>query len=347
MPTVWFILVAFMITAYVVMDGFDIGAGVLHVLVARTDEERRAVLGVIGPVWDGNEVWLIAAGGTLFLAFPLLYASSFSGFYMPLMVLLWLLIGRGISIEFRAHLQSVIWTSFFDGVFSFSSALLAIFYGAAFANVILGVPLNSDHYFFAPLWTNFRIGPNPGILDWYTCLGALLALLALSMHGALFLNLKTEGKLQDRVRGLAIFLWSAVVVFTVMETTATLLIRPELKANYVRHPEWCIIPLTVAGGLILVVYFLVKSRDAAALYASGAFLAAMVIGAAVALYPTVLPASGDQQNSLTIYDAAANEESLRLGLYWWIPGIAIAITYFVFVYRMFRGKTTAAGGYGD
>ena len=346
MATVWFILVAFMITAYVVLDGFDIGSGVLHLLIARTDEERRSVLQAIGPVWDGNEVWLIAAGGTLFLAFPLLYASSFSGFYLPLMVLLWLLVGRGISIEFRAHLQSVIWTSFFDGAFSFSSALLAIFYGAAFANVVRGVPLNSDHYFFEPLWTNFRVGPNPGILDWYTCLGAVLALLALSMHGALFLNLKSEGKLRDRARWLAIALWVLVMLFTTMETTATLILRPELETNYLRYPEWFIIPIIVAAGLMLILYFLAKNQDAGALYASGAFLGAMIVGAAVALYPTVLPASGNPQYSLTIYDAAASPESLRLGLYWWLPGIAVAITYFVFVYRMFRGKVSASGGYG-
>jgi cytochrome bd ubiquinol oxidase subunit II len=232
-------------------------------------------------------------------------------------------------------------------VFSVSSALLAIFYGAAFANVIRGVPLNSEHYFLEPLWTTFRVGASPGILDWYTCLGALLALVALSMHGALFLNLKTEGAMQDRVRRLAMFLWSAVVVLTVIETAATLRLRPGWKANYARHREWCVIPLIVACGLTLVVYFLVKGRAAPALYASGAFLAAMVVGAAVALYPTVLPASGNPQNSLTIYDAAASEASLRLGLYWWIPGVAIAITYFVFVYRMFRGKTRTAGGYGE
>ncbi len=346
METVWFILVAFMITAYVVFDGFDIGAGALHMLIARTDDERRTILKAIGPIWDGNEVWLIAAGGTLFLAFPLLYASSFSGFYLPLMVLLWLLVGRGISIEFRAHLQSVIWTSFFDGVFCFSSALLAIFYGAAFANVIRGVPLNPDHYFFEPLWTNFRVGSNPGILDWYTCLGALVALLALSMHGALFLNVKTEGRLQNRARWLAIALWVAVVLFTTMETTATLVLRPELERNYMHHPEWCIIPIIVAAGLVLIIYFLAKRRDAAALYASGAFLGAMVVGAAVGLYPTVLPSSGDPRASLSIYDAGASPESLRLGLHWWLPGIAIAITYFVFVYRMFRGKASAPANPG-
>lgn len=222
----------------------------------------------------------------------------------------------------------------------------ALFYGVAFANILRGVPLNAQHFFFEALWTNFNVGPNPGILDWYTCVAGVLALLALAMHGALFLNLKTEGKLQIRARVLATILWAAVVLFTAIETTATLLIRPALETNYLREPEWFIVPLVVAGGLVFVVYFLCRSQDKAALYASSAFLIAMVVGAAVALYPTLLPASGDPGNSLTIYDAAAPAASLRFALYWWLPGIALAIAYFIFVYRMFAGKAAASGGYG-
>jgi cytochrome bd ubiquinol oxidase subunit II len=346
MPTVWFILVALIITAYVVLDGFDIGAGILHLFVGRTDEDRRVVLNAIGPVWDGNEVWLIAGGGTLFVAFPLLYASSFSGFYLPLMVLLWLLVGRGISIEFRKHLTLPVWTTFFDGAFVFSSALLAIFYGAAFANVIRGVPLNADHFFFEPLWTTFRVGPNPGILDWYTSLAAVLALFALALHGALFLNLKTEAPIQKRARWAAMASWPFVLLLTVIQTVATILIRPGLERNYLRQPAWFVIPFAVATALILIPYCLAKSKDLAAFYASGAYLAAMILGGAVALYPQVLPASGDPQYSLTIYQAAASAASLRLGLYWWLPGIALAIAYFVFLYRMFRGKVAPEGGYG-
>lgn len=345
MPTVWFILVAFMITAYVVLDGFDIGAGALHLLVARNEAERRAVFSAIGPVWDGNEVWLIAAGGTLFLAFPLLYASSFSGFYLPLMVLLWLLVGRGISIEFRKHLKHPVWTALFDLGFGFCSALLAVFYGAAFANVIRGVPLNAQHYFFEQLWTTFRVGPNPGILDWYTCTGAVLAVFALAMHGALFLNLKTEGSIQTRARWCAIGSWLFVILLTVIETIATILIRPELQTNYLHHPVWFAIPFIVAASLILIPCCLAKMKDSGAFYASATYLAAMIVGGAVAIYPNVLPASGNPQNSLTIFDAAASAASLRLGLYWWFPGIALAIAYFVFVYRMFRGKVSA-GEYG-
>src|SRR5512142_2399321 len=206
MPTLWFILVALMLTAYVILDGFDLGAGVIHLLVARTDRERRTVLRAIGPVWDGNEVCLLAAGGTLYFAFPQLYASSFSGFYLPLMMVLWLLMLRAISIEFRSHINEGVWRSFFDGVFSFASVLLAIFYGAALGNVVRGVPLAQDHYFFLPLWTDWRVGPYPGILDWYTALRGVVALVALSVHGAHWVALKTDGDLQQRARKTSVLL---------------------------------------------------------------------------------------------------------------------------------------------
>src|SRR5215471_5928841 len=181
MVFIWFWLVAAMITAYVVLDGFDLGAGVLHLFIAKTDAERRTVIRTIGPVWDGNEVWLIAGGGTLFFAFPVLYASSFSGFYLPLMMVLWLLILRGISIEFRSLVAGPLWPAFWDVTFCLSSALLAIFFGAALGNVVRGVPLDGQGYFFEPLWTDFRFGEDVGILDWYTILVGVAAYLALTL----------------------------------------------------------------------------------------------------------------------------------------------------------------------
>ena len=161
MGFVWFWIVAVMIAAYVVLDGFDLGVGILSPFLGRTEDARRTLYRSIGPVWDGNEVWLLAGGGTLYFAFPLLYASSFSGFYLPLMIVLWLLIMRGVSIELRMHIDHDVWRSFFDGLFFVASALLAIFFGAALANVIRGVPLGADNYFFLPLWTNWRVGANP------------------------------------------------------------------------------------------------------------------------------------------------------------------------------------------
>src|SRR5574341_533000 len=198
METIWFCIIAVMIAMYVVLDGFDLGAGILHVFVARNDAERRQVLGSIGPVWDGNEVWLLAAGGTLYFAFPALYASGFSGFYLPLMIVLWLLILRGISIEFRGQVPGPIWAPAWDFLFCISSALLAVFFGAALGNVVRGVPLDANGYFFEPLWTNFRLGPNPGILDWYTILAGLTAFFALGMHGALWVALQTTEAVSER-----------------------------------------------------------------------------------------------------------------------------------------------------
>ena len=162
MGFIWFWLVAVMIVGYVVLDGFDLGVGVLHLFLVRSESERRSTLASIGPVWDGNEVWLLAGGGTLYFAFPLLYASAFSGFYLPLMIVLWLLILRGVSLELRNHIDVGVWRALLDGLFGLASVLLTIFFGAALANVLRGVPLQADGYFFLPLWTNWQPGPQPG-----------------------------------------------------------------------------------------------------------------------------------------------------------------------------------------
>src|SRR5437764_2766296 len=187
MEAIWCAIGATMLAVYVALDGFDFGAGILHLFVARADAERRTVLAAIGPVWDGNEVWLIASGGVLVHAFPRAYSAGFSGFYMPLMMALWLLILRGISIEFRSHEANPLWRSFWDGCFAFASCLMAIVLGAALGNVIRGVPLDETGFFSGPLFTDFRPGPHPGVLDWFTVVIGAFALLALSGHGALYL----------------------------------------------------------------------------------------------------------------------------------------------------------------
>src|SRR5258707_12261143 len=245
----WFWLVAVMITAYVVLDGFDLGAGILHLLIAKTDQERKTVIRTIGPVWDGNEFWLIAGGGTLYFAFPLLYASGFSGFYLPLMIVLWLLILRGIGVELRMHLDSIVWRGFFDGCFAISSLLLTVFYGAALGNVMRGVPLHPDGYFFLPLWTNWRVGPEPGVLDWYTVIAGVVALVALTIHGAHYVAVKTSGDLNVRARRIATLLWPVLVLVTLVSLAATLAVRPDALTNYRRYPTLFLIPAAVALSL--------------------------------------------------------------------------------------------------
>ncbi|MBZ5521650.1 MAG: cytochrome d ubiquinol oxidase subunit II [Acidobacteriia bacterium] len=338
MLLVWFLLVAIMITAYVVLDGFDLGAGVVHLLVARTDEERRTVIRTIGPVWDGNEVWLLAGGGTLYFAFPLLYASGFSGFYLPLTIVLWLLILRGIGVELRMHLESPVWRGLFDGAFSISSLLLAVFYGAALGNVIRGVPLQPDGYFFLPLWTDWRTGPLPGVLDWYTVIAGLVALVALTVHGAHYVALKTSGDLSARSARLARTLWPVLLLVTVVSLWATLLVRPELMENYRRFPVLYGIPVAVAASLGAMFTYQRKSAEKAAFLSSCAYLVFMLVGAAVGVYPNLLTSTTNPALNITVYNAASGMHSLSVGLIWWSFGMLMALGYFVFVYRMFKGK---------
>jgi cytochrome d ubiquinol oxidase subunit II len=346
METIWFLLVAFMLVAYVVLDGFDIGAGIVYPLLSRSDDDKRLILRTIGPVWDGNEVWLLAAGGTLYFAFPLLYASAFSGFYLPLNMVLWLLILRAIGIEFRTHLDEPVWKGFFDGIFVIASVLLAIFFGAALGNVIRGVPLGPNGVFFEPLWTNWRVGQENGILDWYTVLTGVVALFALMMHGSLYVGLKTSGDLSARARQLATRVWPLMLVLTMVSLPATVFAVPGILGNYSKWPIGYVIPLVVMASLVCIFLFHRQGRERDAFLASCVYLAGMLGGAAFALYPNVLPASSGPAYNLTIYNAASGPYSLKWGLLWWSFGMLIAIGYFVFIYRMFKGKVSLAEGEG-
>ncbi|MBB6144456.1 cytochrome d ubiquinol oxidase subunit II [Silvibacterium bohemicum] len=347
MGTLWFWIVALMLAAYIVLDGFDLGVGAIYLFVARNESERVQTLRSIGPVWDGNEVWLLAAGGTLFFAFPLLYASAFSGFYLPLMMVLWLLILRGISVELRGHSDDPLWRTFFDGLFSFSSILLIVFFGAALGNVVRGVPIGPDDYFFLPLWTNWRTGPNPGILDWYTILGSILALAALSLHGALYLALKTEGHLERRALYFSRRIWIASVALTAIGIPATVFARPASLDNYRGHPIAFLVPLAVIACVITMrLTMAIKSRLPSFLASCG-YLLAMLVGAATGLFPVLLPAVGTRGRDLTVARAIAGPHTLRVGLAWWSIGVCLALLYFGIVYWLFRGKVpTDAEGYG-
>jgi cytochrome bd ubiquinol oxidase subunit II len=336
--TIWFICVAFMIVMYVLLDGFDLGAGAIHLFAAKNDRERRTILRAIGPVWDGNEVWLIAAGGTLFFAFPVLYASSFSGFYLPLIIVLWLLMIRGLSIELRAHIKHQMWASFWDAMFFIGSSLLAVFFGAALGNVVRGVPLDEDGNFFQPLWTNLSpFSQPPGILDWYTILIGLLALTTLVVHGSNFVALKTENELNARSRRISRLFALATVVLTVLATLSTLWVSPWMFQSFNERPYGYVLPLVAISGLIGMVLFNVKGNDRAAFLSSSVYILGMLTSTVFGVYPNVLPAV-NPENSLTIQNAASSDYSQAVGLIWWSIGMVLAAIYFIFIYRLFRGK---------
>jgi cytochrome d ubiquinol oxidase subunit II len=338
MGFVWFWLVAVMLVGYVVLDGFDLGVGVLHLFLVRNESERQATLRSIGPVWDGNEVWLLAAGGTLYFAFPLLYASAFSGFYLPLMIVLWLLIFRGVSLELRNHIDVGVWRALLDGLFGIASVLLTIFYGAALANVLRGVPLGANGYFFLPLWTNWKPGQNPGILDWYTVIGGLVALVSLTIHGALWLTIKVSGELAERARRLVRPLWFLLLVLTLVSLVATMVVRPQTLDNYYRYPFTFLVPAGVVASLIGIWLWNRSGRAVNAFLASCFYLFFMLAGACWGLYPTLLPASTRSGFDITLQRAISGPHTLAVGLAWWSFGMALAVGYIVFVYSRFKGE---------
>jgi cytochrome d ubiquinol oxidase subunit II len=343
METLWFWLVAVMIAGYVVFDGFDLGVGALHLWVAKSDRERRMVLRSIGPVWDGNEVWLLAAGGTLYFAFPALYASSFSGFYLPLMIVLWLLILRGIAIEFRNHVESPVWTPLWDVVFSGASLLLAIFYGAALGNVMRGVPLDADGRFFAPLWTHFGVDGAVGILDWYTVPVGLTALAALLVHGGAWLAIKTEGELYARAKRAVLWSWWPLALLTAVITLLTRIVQPQVAINLAAHPWGYFFPALAIGGLAGIPFYARRDRMGRAFLHSTAYLVGMLTSAVYGVYPYVLPSNVDPARALTVHNAAAPVYGLKVGLAWWIPGMVLVTVYFLYTYRKFAGKVTIEG----
>jgi cytochrome d ubiquinol oxidase subunit II len=349
MATIWFVLVAVMVAMYVLLDGLDLGAGAIHFFVARTNEERRQVIATIGPVWDGNEVWLLAAGGTLYFAFPMLYASGFSGFYLPLMIVLWLLILRGTAVEFRNHVASPVWIPFWDFIFSIASLLLAVFFGAALGNVVRGVPLDRTGYFFEPLWTNFRLSDHTGILDWFTILVGVQALLALMMHGGLWVQLKTHGAVSKRAGKVAGLVWWGVLVLTAVVTGAAFVIQPQVIANFHRWPAGYVLPLLAVVGFAAVKFELHRKHQRNAFLASCTYFLGMLTSVVFGVYPMVLPARNPAFN-LTVQNAKAPNYGLRIGLIWWVIGMALATVYFVYVYRSFAGKVSESPdspGYGE
>jgi cytochrome d ubiquinol oxidase subunit II len=244
------------------------------------------------------------------------------------------------------HLEGTVWTGLFDGFFALSSMLLAVFFGAALGNVIRGVPLNAEYFFFEPLWTTFVPRGETGILDWYTVLTGVFALVVVTMHGALYVAMKTLGDVHERASRLARRILPAVIALTVIGVPVTALVRSATLDNYRAHPLLFVFPLAVAISLAAISHYGSRKAETAAFLSSCAYIVTMLCGAAVALYPSLLPSSNGAAGDITIYNAASGHYALSVGLIWWGIGMALAIGYFIFVYRMFRGKVTSEAGAG-
>lgn len=341
MTELWFGIVSVMLTMFVVMDGYDLGAGVLHLFVAKTDDERRRVLAAIGPYWDANEVWLLATGGALFVAFPKVLASGLSGFYLAIFLVLWCLLLRGISIEFRSHVATPMWRTFWDVTFAIASILLCIFFGCAFGNLLRGLPMDGDGWFGLTLFTDFSARMPVGILDWYTVLAGVYALLALVMHGGAFLCWKNEDVLLDRCRIVALRVGLLVTALWPVMTYLTVRVNPGMFHNFASRPlAWACIAIALAGQATLL-FGLLRGQYRNALLGSSAFLLGLLAATAVSVFPVMLRSAGDPALSITAFQASNTDDGLRTAFHWWLVGIPLVIVYFVIQFRVHAGKVHA------
>jgi cytochrome d ubiquinol oxidase subunit II len=327
LQTIWFLLVGVLFAGYAVLDGFDFGVGVLH-LFTREDRERRLFLNAIGPVWDGNEVWLLTGGGALFAAFPVVYAAVFSGFYMALVLLLAALIARAVSMEFRGKVDAPAWRRVWDRAFGIGSLLGAVLLGVAFGNILRGIPINDQAEF---------TGTFLGLLNPYALLIGVLSLALFVMHGALYMGMKTEGALRDRMGRTASRVWIAVVALYAAATAATTLVSPFLFTGILKNPLFWILFLALLGAVIAIPLAVKSGRFGRGFLASSVLIACMIGLSAASLFPRLVPSSTGLIYSLTVYNASSTEPTLSAMLWITLLGMPLVVLYTIMIHRVFRG----------
>jgi cytochrome d ubiquinol oxidase subunit II len=338
MAEFWFAVLATTLVAYSVLDGFDFGAGALTLVLGKTESERRAVISAIGPFWDGNEVWLIASGGVLFLAFPSVLAAAFPAFYLALFLVLWCLVLRGIAMEVRSHVTDPMWRSFWDVVLALASGLLALLFGVALGNVVRGMPIGHGPTFTLAFFTDFTPTGEVGLLDWYTVSVGALSLVALLAHGAAFLTYRTGGALRERARHLERRLWMVGGALFVLVTIETGFVRPELFDALLRRPlAWLFTALAVAG-VALGARAYARGQDRAGFFGSSAVIGGLLAATATALFPTLLYSTLDPSRTITAHQAISAPYGLRFAVIWWPVAFALAVTYLSFAFRSHRDK---------
>ena len=357
MELFWYIVLMTMLTAYIILDGYDFGAGIIHLFFAKTEKDKKAITNAIGPFWDANEVWLIAAGGVLFFAFPTLYASSFSGFYLPLMMILWLLIFRAIGLELRGQIHNPIWEVVWDKAFGVASLLLALFFGVALGNVVRGVNLGNvvdgmstqeAHYFFLPLW-NPTFSPQAeqlGVLDWFTVLLGVVGVVALTIHGANWIVLKTNSSLNERLKTVIFRLNLVLFALVIISLSIWHIIEPNPFHNFIDKPLLWIFPIITFVGLLGL--FRVKSfkKEGLGFLFSSMFLFGGLTSTVASIFPKLLPSTNCINPSLTIENVAAHEYGLSIGVYWFAIAAVLVIAYLIIQYSVFKGKMDNVG-YGE
>jgi cytochrome d ubiquinol oxidase subunit II len=327
---IWFGLLGVLLIGYAILDGFDLGVGIMHLIIPKTDREKRISINSIGPLWDGNEVWLITFGGALFAAFPEAYASIFSGFYTAFFLLLFALILRAVSMEFRGKMPGERWRGNWDRLFSVGSFLATLLFGVAVGNAMIGLPLDEKGNFTGGILNQL----NP-----YSLVTGVFAVSLFAMHGTIYLYLKTEGELQERAKS---WMWRTFFFFAAMylvTTVTTLLAVPEAAKNFEEFPVALVVPFLSVLAILNIPRAIHHGRAGYAFISSACTIAAMVFLFGVAVFPNIVRNSVAGLPSITVHSAASSEKTLSIMLLIAIIGLPFVLAYTGAIYWTFRGKT--------
>lgn len=356
MELFWYVIIAAFVIIFFVLDGYDFGVGIIHLFLAKEDKDKEVIAKAAGLFWDSNEVWLVAAGGMLFMAFPTYYAAVFSGFYLPIMLVLWLVIFRAIGLEFRGQFDFQMWKDIWDSVFGISSFLLALFFGMALGNIVRGVNLGGvqegvskyePHYFFLPLWDS-SFSPtavDPGVIDWFTLTIGVITVVVLAIHGANWIIYKTNASINKQLKSVIFKLNSVLLVLTVFSLLIWHFINPAPFQNFLNKPLLIIFPLIYIIGLIGLFFIHKLKEESHGFILSTSLVIGGIASSLASMFPVILPSTNDVNPALTIYNMAATEYGLSVGVNWALVG-GLLIVIYIFVQKRFRGGKIDGMDYG-
>jgi len=349
MELFWYIIVAIVLTIFFILDGYDFGTGIIHLFLAKTEKDKEVIAKSAGLFWDSNEVWLVTAGGMLFMAFPTFYASVFSGFYLPLIIVLWLIVFRAIGLEFRSQFNYQMWKDMWDKAFGISSLLLALFFGIALGNIVRGVNLGGvengvsvyeKHFFFLPLWNSSfsPLSETPGVIDWFTIIIGLIAVVTLAMHGANWIILKTNSSINSRLKTVIFKLNIVQIILTIFSLVVWQIVTPNSLDNFIDKPFLIIFPLIYFTGLLGLFYIKKLKKDSYGFLFSTLLILGGITSSLASMFPKILPSTNNINDALTIYNTSAPEYGLSVALNWGIIGFILLFVYLIIQKRLMGGK---------
>jgi cytochrome d ubiquinol oxidase subunit II len=349
MEVFWYITIAIVLAVFFILDGYDFGTGIIHLFFAKNEKDKVVIAKSAGLFWDSNEVWLVAGGGMLFMAFPTFYASVFSGFYLPLIIVLWLIVFRAIGLEFRGQFNYQMWKDIWDTSFGVSSLLLALFFGIALGNIVRGVNLGGiengvsvyeGHYFFLPLWdSSFSpLSDTPGIIDWFTIVIGLISVITLAIHGANWVILKTNSSINIKLKDVIFKLNIVLVLLTLFSLFVWQIVNPNSLDNFIDKPYLVVFPIIYFTGLIGLFFIKKLKKESYGFLFSTFLILGGITSSLASMFPVILPSVNEVNESLTIYNTSSSEYGLSVAFSWGIVGFILLIGYIIIQKRLLAGK---------